>query len=303
MHGVVAFERYLEVSRGRYRQGASGFIYSLACVKEFFFSVVAASGARSVCEIGSQGGIFSQELRRLYDEGHIDRLTFVDPSPSATVASLADGGNCRVVAGLSLDVLGGLEPHDLYVVDGDHNYHTVSNELRLIFRNSDAVAVLHDVGWPCATRDMYYSPETVPAEARHPHTFEVVLDPARDGIASSGERSNGAYAVAIRDGGPANGVFPAVRDMAVELSLDLDAVPALLGVAVVRASSHPRTEAIRAAFPSADVDALLWRLEENRIANWIEKEKADDRLRSLETAVGLGCTIDEVRRILSEWRR
>ena len=36
--------------------------------------------------------------------------------------------------GLSLDILPGIEPVDFALVDGDHNWHTVLNELRLLER-------------------------------------------------------------------------------------------------------------------------------------------------------------------------
>jgi hypothetical protein len=282
MHGIDEYERYLADSRVRYRESGAEFIYSLSYVKEFVFQIIGAAKALSVCEIGSQGGFFSQELHRLYREGVIERLTIVDPMPSALVNAMVDDHGCSVVKGLSLDVLETLAPHDLYIVDGDHNYHTVKHELLKIFKNRRAVAVMHDIAWPCGTRDMYYKPETVPTVARHPYTFDVVLDPADDGIAVSGETSGGNYAVALTDGGPLNGVFPALRDVAAELGLHMDGIAALLGVGVLRHADHPATQAIRDVFPSPEVDAVLWRLEENRISNWIAKQRAEDQLRSSE---------------------
>lgn len=280
MHGIAEFEKYLADSKVRYKENGAEFIYSLVHVKEFLLRLISELNVRSICEIGSQGGLFSQELARLYREGVLERLTIVDPVPAPQVRAMDDGRGCTVKAGLSLDVLGDLPAHDLYIVDGDHNYYTVKNELKLIFKHPEAVAIMHDIGWPCATRDMYYTPHTIPESARHAHTFEVVLDPAVDGISEAGEMSRGSYAVALKDGGPENGVFPALRDVSAELNLQLDSLPALLGLGVVRRVNHPGSAAIENLFPSPEIDALLWRLEENRISNWIAKEHADHRLRA-----------------------
>ena len=74
----------------------------------------------------------------------------------------------------SLDVLGGLSSVDLALIDGDHNWFTVSHELTLLdtaARQSGVplpVLVLHDVGWPYGGRDMYYAPERIPPQFRQP---------------------------------------------------------------------------------------------------------------------------------------
>ena len=59
---------------------------------------------------------------------------------------------------------------DAALIDGDHNWYTVYNELKLLAataREADAalpVLVLHDVGWPYGRRDLYYAPEQIPEE-------------------------------------------------------------------------------------------------------------------------------------------
>lgn len=283
MHSIEEHENYLVQSRLRYRESGAAFMHSLSNVKEFILKLVATARIRSVCEIGSEGGLLSQELHRRYKEGLIDRLTIVDPVPSKEVAALADGAGCKVEQHLSLDALEGMPAHDLYIVDGDHNYHTVSNELRAIFRHEGAVVIMHDIGWPCATRDMYYDPETIPADTRHPFTFEGAMDPARDEVVSSGLDSHGYYAVSLHDGGARNGVFTALKDVSKELDLEFDSLPALLGVGVVRRANHPSSSAIRALFPSSEVDALLWRLEENRLSNWVAKTQVEHELHQSKT--------------------
>lgn len=283
MRSIEEHEAYLTESRVRYRETGAAFMHSLSNVKEFILKLVVNAGVRSVCEIGSEGGLLSQELHRRYKEGLIDRLTIVDPVPSKEVIAFADGAGCKVEQCLSLDALEGMSAHDLYIVDGDHNYHTVSNELRAIFRHENAIVVMHDIGWPCATRDMYYNPGTVPADARHPFTFDGAMDPAKDEVVASGLDSHGYYAVSLHDGGARNGVFTALRDVSKELDLEFDSLPALLGVGVVRGAGHPSNSAIRDLFPSAEIDALLWRLEENRLSNWVAKTQVEHELHQSKT--------------------
>lgn len=55
---------------------------------------------------------------------------------------------------------------DAYLIDGDHNYYTVWNELQSIHRQSKPGDILlhHDVIWRWAHRDQYCDPEFIPAE-------------------------------------------------------------------------------------------------------------------------------------------
>ena len=52
------------------------------------------------------------------------------------------------------------------ILDGDHNYYTLSEELRLIAERASGarlpLLIFHDIGWPLARRDAYYAPERIP---------------------------------------------------------------------------------------------------------------------------------------------
>jgi len=55
---------------------------------------------------------------------------------------------------------------DIYLIDGDHNYYTVTQELTQIhkyFTPGDAV-LFNDVAGAYARRDLYYDPDFIPAE-------------------------------------------------------------------------------------------------------------------------------------------
>ena len=63
---------------------------------------------------------------------------------------------------------------DVVLIDGDHNWYTVFNELRLIEEMSRLkgfpmpLVMFHDIGWPYGRRDMYYNPSDIPEEFRQP---------------------------------------------------------------------------------------------------------------------------------------
>ena len=126
---------------------------------------------------------------------------------------------------------------DVVIIDGDHNYYTVSEELRLIGERaagSDLPLLLfHDVCWPHGRRDDYFAPELIPEEYRQPI--------AGNGAAASSRASRGCAPAGVpyprsaaREGGPRNGVLTAVEDfVAGREGLRLVVVPAFFGFGVV----------------------------------------------------------------------
>lgn len=73
---------------------------------------------------------------------------------------------------LSLDFLSSSTFHgaDFCFLDGDHNYYTIFNELRLIHTQarSGMIILVHDIANPkCARVDYYYDENTIPPEYRH----------------------------------------------------------------------------------------------------------------------------------------
>ena len=52
------------------------------------------------------------------------------------------------------------------MIDGDHNYFTVREELRLIGERAQGAALplllFHDVGWPHGRRDDYFDAGAIP---------------------------------------------------------------------------------------------------------------------------------------------
>lgn len=176
--------------------------------------LVDATAPRRILEIGSEAG---QNTRRLlaWAAAHDAVLESVDPDPQFNVQEWEAMFSPHFVfhRRLSLDALPQIAPVDLALIDGDHNWYTVINELRLLDRDRGPVVALHDIDWPYGRRDLYYLPETIPAEYRHDHARQSV----RPGEAGLGGRGLNAHLCNARsEGGPRNGVRTAVEDFCTE---------------------------------------------------------------------------------------
>jgi CheY-like chemotaxis protein len=141
----------------------------------FLLPLARATDARVVCEIGSQHGRLTRRvLEHCLEVGGVTHV--VDPAPQFDVAEWEEryGSALVVHRARSLEALPSLPPPDLALIDGDHNWYTVINELRLLERRAREgerplpVVALHDVGWPYGRRDVYYDLATVPDDERLP---------------------------------------------------------------------------------------------------------------------------------------
>ena len=134
-----------------------GIEYSLASLCEVVFPLLDLVGAQSVVEVGAAAGSFTAELLEWSDAGRV-QITAVDSAPTPELRALAArDARLRLVEAMSVEALPKLDPSDVYVLDGDHNYFTVSEELRLIAdraheRWSFPLVLLHDVCWPWGRR-------------------------------------------------------------------------------------------------------------------------------------------------------
>jgi cephalosporin hydroxylase/GT2 family glycosyltransferase len=222
--------------------------------------VIDAAGARRIVEIGAlRGETTARMLRRLGSECE---LHVIDPLPQFDPAEheRAFPGRYHFHLGTSLDVLPELPPADVVLVDGDHNWYTVYNELRVLAETShrDGVAlpvlILHDVGWPYGRRDLYYAPERIPAEFRQPYR-RGGMRPGRSALVGNAGM-NRDMANAEHEGGPRNGVMTAVDDFVAEHDqpLRVVVVPIYYGLAIVAEArvvdGNPRLAALLDRFDS-----------------------------------------------------
>jgi hypothetical protein len=130
------------------------------------------------------------------------------------------------------------------------------------------VIALHDVDWPYGRRDMYYDPQTVPADSRQPHRRAGLL-PGRDEPGHGGVNWN--LDNAIHEGTERNGVRTAAEDFAEQSDGDwrLSFVPGFhgLGIAVTAERLEASAE-LRATIESVQSAEFL-----ERVARAVELER------------------------------
>jgi hypothetical protein len=240
---------------------------------------------RRIVEIGGEGAGFTVTMAE-WARGHGAELTTIDPAPSAKLRDLAEHhAELTLVEGFSPGALAEIEPADLYVIDGDHNYHVVRGELEAILsatadHGKPVLCMLHDVAWPCGRRDFYYAPEQLEPEAVHAHTFTAGLtadDPEPQ--EGRGYRGMGSFAVAEHSGEARNGVLTAVEDaIASREGLELHIVPAIFGLGFLFPSEAPWAAALRDFLIPLTTSELVATLEHNRIALYLALLGMQDEL-------------------------
>jgi len=201
--------------------------------------ILRASGARRVVEIGALRG--ETTVLALEALGPDAELHVIDPLPEFDPAEHERRFPGRYIfhRDLSLNVLPAAPPFDLALIDGDHNWYTVYNELRHLRQTARREAVplpvliLHDVGWPYGRRDLYYDPSQIPAEFRQPYARRG-MRPDRSALLPAGG-FNVTLHNALEEGGPRNGVMTALDDFIAEHDRPLRRVvlPIYFGLAIV----------------------------------------------------------------------
>jgi hypothetical protein len=241
---------------------------SMAQSAELMLPCLDAVGARSVVEIGAFAGDLTRVLVD-WAAGSGARVAAVDPEPQAGLVALErEHPELELIRETSLAALPHIPLPDAVIVDGDHNYHTVAAELRLIAgRASGAelpLLLFHDVWWPHGRRDDYYAPEQIPDDARQPLVGpDAGIVPGDPGTRRGGlpyPRS------AAREGGPRNGVLTAVEDFVAEREgVRLVVVPVFFGFGVAWHTGAPGADELARILDPWDRNPLLERLEENRL--------------------------------------
>jgi predicted O-methyltransferase YrrM len=263
-------------------------LHSLKEFDEVIFELIDRTGAASILEIGSESGGFSLDLLE-HCERTGRKLTTVEPFPSPQIVEPARKSEVLdLIVGLSVDYLREGCPADFVLVDGDHNYWTVSEELRLIDRswtdrNRRGLILIHDVEWPCARRDSYYDPSNLPAEGVHPHSFTRGVTLHNSGTIKGGFRSNGHYAIALHEGGERNGVLTAVEDFLRDRpEYGFRSIDAVFGLGAVFPRGGAIEDAVNQAFSRYDND-LIRRLERNRLDLYLRVLALQDQLDALRS--------------------
>lgn len=261
--------------------------YSLANVRELLIACLDAAKPDSVLEIGSYEG----ELTEYLLDWAADRgatVAGLDPLPPERLRDLAvrrpELELIELTSHQHLAERDGLPA--AIVIDGDHNYHTLSEELRLIadragVDGSFPLLLFHDVLWPHARRDTYYAPERIPEQSRQPLGHNIGLVPGNPGTNPLGLPFVWA---ALREGGPRNGTLTALEDfLADHEGLRLAIVPAFFGFGVLWHEDAPWAAAVAATIGPFDRNPVLDRLERNRVEHVVAGQARARELEALRT--------------------
>ena len=153
-----------------------------------------AAGVRSIVEVGAFAGDLTEVLVEwAQDDGARARVVAIDPSPQPGLVTLAEErSGLELIRETSLTALPALpELPDAVVIDGDHNFWTVREELRLIGARAPGaelpLLLFHDVCWPHGRRDDYFDARQIPEEYRRPEAgTRGGLVPGEPGLRSGG---------------------------------------------------------------------------------------------------------------------
>lgn len=256
--------------------------YSLSNVREILLACLDAASAETVLEIGAFKGELTVDLLDWAASSGAS-IAGVDPVPPDELLELSrNRPELELLQETSHDVLAQLEAlPDAIVIDGDHNYFTLREELRLIGERSSGSTIpllfFHDVCWPHARRDTYYAPERIPEDQRQPLGHNVGLAPREPGVSEMGLPFIWA---AEREGGPRNGTLTAIEDfMSGQEGLRFAVVPAFFGFGALWHEDAPWATAISSLLAPFDRNPVLERLESNRVEHLVAGQ---GRARELE---------------------
>ena len=199
-----------------------------------------AIGAKRVVEIGALRG--ETTVLMLEHLGPDAEVHVIDPAPAFDPTEHQEkfAGRYTLHRDISHNVLPHLPAMDAALVDGDHNWYTVYNELKMLATTArDAGAalpllIMHDVCWPYGRRDLYYAPERIPAEFRKKYA-QRGMKRDKPGLVLAGGGLNYTMYNATREGGSRNGVMTALDDFVAEHDRPLRRVvlPVYFGLALV----------------------------------------------------------------------
>ena len=235
---------------------------------EFMLPCLDAVGAKSVVEIGAYAGDLTNALLDWGSETGAS-VAAVDPAPPPPLVELSElRPELELIRETSHEALRHIEMPDAMVIDGDHNYHVVLEELRLIDRaatwSPGPFLIFHDVSWPHARRDTYYGPDRIPDQDRHPMVMQAGLVPGEPGLVEGGLPMVGW--TAKHEGGARNGVLTAIEDFINGRDeFRFVIIPMFFGLGFLWHRDAPWGQELEAIVEPFDRNPVLERLEMNRV--------------------------------------
>jgi hypothetical protein len=255
---------------------------SLGNVWEFIVPLLDAVGTRAVAEVGAFRGELTRDLVTWAERADAE-VVAIDPEPAPELLRLDRlSERLELIRETSLVALRRIAMPDVVIIDGDHNYYTVTEELRAIeagTRGAIPLVMFHDVGWPLARRDTYHDPQRIPAEYRQPVVPDVELASEPGDFSADHPFAHTASV----EGGPRNGVLTAIEDFLVERSsIRFAVVPAFFGFGVLWSSETPWAAAVEEIVGPFDRHPVLQRLERDRVVHLLSQQGLERQLVELE---------------------
>jgi glycosyltransferase involved in cell wall biosynthesis len=240
--------------------------------------------AKYIVEIGSDLGLNTKHILE-YCLDNNAHLTAIDPFPKFDIEEFKAeyGDKFEIYTELSLNRLPLLKDYDTIIIDGDHNWYTVYNELKIIeesFKDKKFPLIfLHDIGWPYARRDLYYNPENIPQKHRQPYK-KLGIYPGKNSLLETGGLNSHLFN-AITENNPHNGILTALEDFIKEsdLKLSFEHVNAFHGLGILYIKEDKIDKIVKKVIESADIVDLLEKERNTQTIANNESEVKNNELR------------------------
>jgi glycosyltransferase involved in cell wall biosynthesis len=237
--------------------------------------------AKYIVEIGSDLGVNTKNILE-YCVDNNAHFTAIDPFPKFDIEEFKAkyGDKFEIYTELSLNRLPLLKDYDAILVDGDHNWYTVYNELKLIegyFKDKKfPIIFLHDMGWPYARRDLYYNPENIPQRHRQPYK-KLGIYPGKNSLLDNGGL-NSHLNNAISENNPHNGILTALEDFIKESDLEFSFkyINAFHGLGILYVKDD---KIVKKVIENADIVDLLEKERNEQIITYNESKVKNNELK------------------------
>lgn len=232
---------------------------------------------KHIVEVGSEDGINTKHLLE-YCVINNAKVSCIDPAPLYDVDSFKEkyGSKFEIIEKLSIDALPFLTDYDMILLDGDHNWYTIYNELKIIeetFKNKTfPLIIFHDISWPYGRRDLYYNPDTIPKEFLNPYAKKGMMPDEKELCETGGFNSN--LFNAVDENTPKNGVLTGIEDFINETNLNLTfkKINAFHGLGILYICNEEIDSILEDILSQCDLLALLEKTYLKEIINYQIKD-------------------------------
>jgi glycosyltransferase involved in cell wall biosynthesis/uncharacterized protein YhbP (UPF0306 family) len=240
--------------------------------------------AKNIVEIGAQKGINTKKVLKYCSENE-GVLHTIDPFPMFDDKNweIEFDGHFKVYKELSLSALPQIDDYDVILIDGDHNWYTVYNELKIVenkFKGKGKfpVIIAHDIGWPYGRRDLYYNPENIPPYFQQPYKKMGILPNKLQLVENKG--LNAHLYNAIYENNPKNGVLTAIEDFLEESnrSLSFEKIHGFHGLGVIFENTEENAKIKDFLSTNSFKEELLTILEGDRLEGLIKINNLNNEL-------------------------